>query len=78
MNETDVKPAILAVVRERGPIGWYGIEIHLPVPRHVFKDGYTLMTYLEEMVTSGSIERIAAADGERFVVAKHPWGSASG
>jgi hypothetical protein len=64
-----VEEAILGVIRDNGPIGWYGIEIRLRIPRSLFKDGYTLMTYLEEMIAAGSGVRTTVDGKERFVAA---------
>ncbi len=72
MKTADVKRAILSVVREKGPIGWYGIERRLRVPRTHFQDGYTLMTYLEELISAGSIARVTLNGKERFVAADNP------
>ena len=66
----DLKRAVLELVRERGPIGWYGMELHLRIPR-TFKEGYTLMTYLEELVSDGSVERVIVDGQERFVAVDH-------
>ncbi len=65
----DVKRAILQVLRESGPIGWYGIELRLRVPRSAFGDGYTLMTYVEELIAAGSVARVTVDGEERFVAA---------
>jgi len=66
---TEVRPAILELLREKGPIGWDGLEIRLRVPRSTFQDGYTLMTYLEELIAVGSVERVTVDGQERFVAA---------
>jgi hypothetical protein len=65
-----VEEAILAVIRDNGPIGWYGIEMRLRVPRSNFKDGYTLMTYLEEMISAGSVVRTTVDGKECFLTAE--------
>ena len=70
MNDIDVKRAILALLRETGPLGWYGIEIRLRVPRSAFREGYTLMTYLEELMSDGLILRTKVNGEQRFVVAQ--------
>lgn len=62
----DVKKAILALVRELGPVGWYPLEIRLRVPRSEFKDGHTLMTYIEELIAEGSVVRTTVEGKERF------------
>lgn len=55
MQKHEVETAILALISERGPIGWRGLEIRLKVPREEFQDGFTLMTYLKRMVADGMI-----------------------
>lgn len=69
MTDPDVKRAILALLRDSGPLGWYGIEIRLRTPRSAFRDGYTLMTYLEELVSEGAIVRARVNGEERFMAA---------
>lgn len=69
MTQTDVEQAILALLRASGPLGWYGLEIRLAVPRSAFKDGYTLMTYLEELEAEGSVVRTTENGRERFAAA---------
>lgn len=69
MTTQDPKQGILAVVRARGPIGWYGIEIHLRVPRSEFQDGYTLRTYLEELIADGLLVRTMVDGNECFTAA---------
>lgn len=65
----DPRQGILAIVREKGPIGWYGLEIRLNIPRSEFKEGYTLKTYLEELIDDGSVVRTTVDGKERFVAA---------
>jgi hypothetical protein len=72
VTQSEIKRAIVQVVRESGPIGWYGIERRLRVPRNEFKEGYTLMTYLEELVSAGVITRVDVSGQERFVLAAQP------
>lgn len=67
-----VKTAILMLLRDLGPIGWYGLEIRLSIPRSEFKDGYTLMTYLEELIADGLVVRTTADGNERFVATEGP------
>ena len=66
MTSHDPKQAILALIRELGPVGWYALEIRLRTPRSEFEDGYTLMTYLEELIAEGSVVRTAVDGEERF------------
>ena len=58
-NEVNVKEKIYKLVSRHQPIGWYRLEILLPVQRKDFKQGYTLMTYLDEMVADGTIKLLA-------------------
>ena len=69
MSETDVEAAILRLLRGSGPLGWYGMEIRLSVPRAEFKDGYTLVTYLEEMIAAGSVRRVVIDGVEHYSAA---------
>lgn len=69
MTDPDVKRTIVALLRESGPLGWYGIEIRLRVPRSAFRDGYTLMTYLDELVCAGAVVRTRVNGEERFMAA---------
>jgi len=57
-NETDyVRTEILKLVDENGPIGWYSMERKLRVPRSDFREGYTLMSYLDELEETGFVTR---------------------
>lgn len=66
MTDQDPKQSILALVRELGPVGWYPLEMRLRVPRSEFKDGYTLMTYIEDLIAEGSVVRTTVDGKERF------------
>ena len=55
-SEHHVKAAIYKLISERGSIGWYEMEHRLNIPRIEFQRGYTLMTYLDEMVAEGTLK----------------------
>ena len=64
-SEIDVKEEIFKVISRHQPIGWYELEAKLPVQRKYFKRRYTLMTYLNEMVTEG---RIKQSTDEKYIL----------
>jgi len=55
-SKYNVKAAIYKLVSDGGSIGWYEMEHRLNIPRGEFKRGYTLMTYLDEMVAEKTLE----------------------
>lgn len=70
MSDAEIKQAIVAILRERGPTGWYGLEIRLRVPRSEFRHGYTLMTYLDELVADGTIRLVEVSGRTRYAAAE--------
>jgi len=52
-SEVNVKAELYKLISNHQPIGWYRLELKLPVQRKYFKEGYTLMTYLDEMIAEG-------------------------
>ena len=58
-EKIDVKDEICKLLSERGDMGWYEMEIRLNVPRNMFQPGYTLMTYLNEMIGEQKIKLTA-------------------
>lgn len=60
----NVRAEILKLIVENGPIGWYAMERKLRVPRSHFSDGYTLMSYLDELEDAGLIER---DDNDKYI-----------
>ncbi|WP_227272587.1 helix-turn-helix domain-containing protein [Roseobacter weihaiensis] len=48
---------IIKMLAERGPMGWYAMERRLRIPRHEFHEGYTLMTYLNNLEEAGFIAK---------------------
>ena len=67
MRFPSIRPALLRFVREKGPIGWYGLEHGFAIPRSEFKEGYSVMTYLEELISDGFVARVTLDGQERFV-----------
>ena len=55
--EDTIKEEIYRLISKHQPIGWYKLEVILPIQRKHFKQGYTLMTYLNEMVAEGKIKQ---------------------
>ena len=54
----DIKKAITDLIIKKGPIGWMGIELGVPIQRAKFKDGYNIMTYLNELERDGEIVKL--------------------
>lgn len=61
-NCDKIDSAIIAIVDERGPIGWYGIENRLSIPRSEFPEGTNVMTYIKRLLAKGLI---VETDGEK-------------
>jgi len=54
-NCDKIDSAIIAIIDERGPIGWYGIENRLSIPRSDFPEGTNVMTYIKKLIATGLI-----------------------
>jgi len=46
------------MLADQGPMGWYAMERRLRIPRNEFREGYTLMSYLDDLEEGGFIDRI--------------------
>lgn len=53
----EAETGILAVLKEHGPVGWYVLEMRVAVPRQQFRGGYNVMTYIEDLIAAGLVQR---------------------
>lgn len=68
MTEKDeqICNGILKIIEQKGPVGWYGIEHRLAIPRSEFPDSQNVMSYIARLELTGKI--VKNEDGKYVIV----------